>query len=348
SAPSEAESAGPEESSEPEPEIVTITVTAAGDCALGTNQKHTYTNSFDEVYDKKGVDFFFDNVRDIFVNDDFSIVNLECSLTNSTDLQTTYYNYRYGGTYAKKWNHKGKPEYIGVLSGSSIEALTLGNNHNKDYGQEGFDETVELTEDAGIVWACEDVLGRYEVKGIKIGFVSVNARYDGQKRAEKFLKAGIETLREDCDLVLACVHWGNDYWYSITDEQKSIGRHCIDWGADMVIGNHPHVVQGIQLYKGKYICYALGNFSYGCNKNPKDYDCMIVQQTFTFVDGVLEEDADFTVIPCRISSVDSKNNYQPTPATGEKAEAIFKKINDSSSQFGLAFDENGKPYTIEN
>lgn len=60
-----------------------------------------------------------------------------------------------------------------------------------------------------------------------------------------------------------------------------LGRKCVDWGADLVLGSHPHVLQGIELYQGKFIVYSLANFCFGGNRNPKDKDTMIFQQQFT-------------------------------------------------------------------
>ena len=334
-------------SSEPAPSepdtVISVTISAAGDCALCRNQKQTFSNSFDEAYEKNGPSYFLKNVADIFSSDDFTIVNLECSLTNSDDIQTTYYNYKYGQWRDKLWNHRGKPEYVQILTSGGVEGVSMGNNHNMDYGQSGFDETVDVVENAGISWACDEALGYYTVNGIKIGFVSVNEHYDGQERAESFLRSGIATLRASCDLVLACVHWGDDYVYETDGVQMSVGRHCIDWGADMVIGNHPHVIHGAEKYKGKYIFYALGNFCYGCRKIPEDKDCLIVQQTFTFINGQLQLDDNVTLLPCFYCGEQSLNNVQPVLAEGDEKQRIINKVNAASVQFGLSFDENGRP-----
>ena len=107
------------------------------------------------------------------------------------------------------------------------------------------------------------------------------------------------------------------------------------------VGHHPHVLQGIEEYQGKYIVYSLGNFCFGANKNPADKDCMIFQQTFTFADGVKQEDKDIRVIPCSISSVKERNDFKPTPATGDEAQRIMDRINEFSAGFGLAFDAEG-------
>ena len=180
------------------------------------------------------------------------------------------------------------------------------------------------------------------LEGIRIGFVSVNEVSQGWA-VEKYLEQGIASLQDqEVDLIIACCHWGVEREYFPENYQQSLGKKCIDWGADLVIGHHPHVLQGIEEYNGKYIVYSLGNFCFGANKNPADKDCMIFQQTFTFVDGVKQEDKDIRVIPCSISSVKERNHFKPTPATGDEAQRIMDRINEFSAGFGLSFDAEGR------
>lgn len=120
-----------------------------------------------------------------------------------------------------------------------------------------------------------------------------------------------------------------------------MGHWCIDQGYDLVLGCHPHVLQGIECYKGKYIVYSMGNFCYGGNKNPSDKDSMIFQQTFTFLDGVLQEETSIRAIPCRLSSVTNRNDYCPAILYGEEAEAWAARFNEYSEEFGLTFDAEG-------
>ena len=148
--------------------------------------------------------------------------------------------------------------------------------------------------------------------------------------------------------MIACMHWGGDAVYVLEKEQYEIGHWLIDTGYDLVLGCHPHVIQGIECYNGKYIVYSMGNFCYGGHGNPSDKDSMIVQQTFTFIDGVLQADTTFRVIPCTLSSITWWNDYRPTLLTGEKKEAWLKKLNGFSEEFGLTFDEEGYPMENSN
>ena len=324
----------PPETQEAEPLIQTVTLTATGDCTLGATQTHGYAGSFHEYYDKYGQDYFFDDVRDIFEKDDFTLVNLECVLTESTDR------------VEKTWNLKGKPEYVGIMTGSSVEGCSLGNNHTLDYGPQSLTDTENVLDQAGIVYGYNEHVATYTTEsGIVIGIVSANLLAQTQERAN-YIRDGIKKLREEgADLVIACCHWGIEGDHYPNDYQKTTAHQIIDWGADAVIGNHPHVLQGVELYEGKMICYSLGNFCFGGNRNPQVKDTAIFQQTFTFVDGELQNNISAKMIPCTISSTNSVNDFQPTVASGERKATIIEELNEYSKPYSeLQLDAEGMLY----
>lgn len=317
------------------PEEITVTISAAGDVTLGNYYGQDYSWSFRQMWDEEqNAAYFFENVYDIFSSDDMTIVNLEGPLTRAEER-------RENQTYCIS----GEPEYVEILTAGSVEAVSMANNHRLDYFEQGSKDTVDAVKDAGIVYAYDNNLGIYETKGIRIGFVSVNEVGQGAG-VEKYLKEGFALLREEgVDLILANCHWGIERENYPEEYQQSLGKKCIDWGADLVIGHHPHVIQGIEEYKGKYIIYSLGNFCFGANRNPADKDCIIFQQTFTFVDGELQGGTEARVIPCSVSSVSNRNDYKPTPAEGSEAQRILDRVNDYSTPFGVQFDEEG--YVIQ-
>lgn len=300
---------------------------------MGNYLGQDYSYSFRQVYDQKqDQSYFFENVYDIFSGDDMTLVNLEGPLTTATEGRTEQ-------TYCIS----GDPSYAGILTAGSVEAVSFANNHRYDYLEQGVRDTVEALQAEGIVYAYDNVYAMYETKGIRIGYVSVNEVGQGAG-VEKYLKEGIASLKEaGADIVLTCCHWGIEREYYPEDYQKVLGRSCIDWGADLVIGCHPHVLQGIEEYQGKYIVYSLGNFCFGANRNPQDKDCIIFQQTFTFTDGQRQEDSQVRVIPCSVSSVPNINDYRPTPAQGAEAERIMQRLNEYSADFGVQFDADGCP-----
>lgn len=167
-----------------QPQMSTIVITATGDCTLGNNQEQSYDGSFNSYYDSKGQDYFFGGVRDIFEADDMTLINLECVLSDATER------------VEKRWNLKGKPSYIGIMTGSSIEACSLGNNHTYDYGQQGLDDTRNVLDNAGIVYGFNDHTGIYETAdGTRIGIVSVSLLSQNGDR-EAYIQNGIAQLRE--------------------------------------------------------------------------------------------------------------------------------------------------------
>lgn len=319
----------------PTPVVVEFTISAAGDFTLGRTQKHEYKGSFDEYYDVNGPDYFLKNVDDIFLEDDLTIINLECVLTDSTNIRKT-----------KEWNMKGRPEYTLMLKNASVEAVSLGNNHIMDYQWDGANDTFKNVTENGMVYAISspwgDKYGMFESpEGIKVGFVSVNEYYDGNG-VYKWLEEGYNELREaGADIMIACMHWGGDVVYELEPEQYEMGHWLVDYGYDLVLGCHPHVIQGIEYYNGAYIVYSMGSFCYGGSNYLSDMDSMIIQQTFTFVDGVLQEDSVFCAIPCSLSSVTWRNDFCPRVLDGDEAAAWINKLNGLSEEFDLSFDKDG-------
>ena len=177
-----------------------------------------------------------------------------------------------------------------------------------------------------------------DVKGIKIGLIGIYELYDHLDR-EQQLKDNIEKVKADgAQLIVVIFHWGNETETVPDSNQTTLGRMAIDLGADLVCGHHPHVLQGIETYRGKNIVYSLGNFCFGGNSSPSDMDTMIYQQTFTIdADGVKNDNVT-NIIPCSISSAayDGYNNYQPTPAESDEATRILDKINERSSWISTA------------
>lgn len=314
-----------------EPVVTTVTITATGDCTLGSTQYHEYGGSFHQYYDFYGEAYFFENYREVFEEDDVTLINLECVFSNS--------NNRVEKTYSLK----GKPEYTGILTSSSIEACSLGNNHSRDYGPESLIDTQYALEEAGVAYAYNDIVAYYTTdEGMVVAIVSASVTASTISN-DVYLKEGVAEAKEQgADLVIACCHWGIEGDHYPTDYQQQLGHTLIDAGADLVIGNHPHVLQGIEEYNGKIICYSLGNFSFGANRNPEDKNTAVFQQTFTFVDGELQNDITAKIIPSRLSSHDGYNDFQPIIAEGNQAISIIEKMNQYSKSYsGVSFDEEG-------
>ena len=305
---------------------VSLTLSVVGDCTLGTDETFDYDTSLNAYYENYGADYFLQNVKDIFSADDLTIANFEGTLTDSDERED------------KTFAFKAPASYASILTGGSVEAVNTANNHSHDYGEESFDDTLAALDDAGIVHFGYDETAVMDVKGIKVGLVGIYELYDHLER-EQQLKDNIAKVKADgAQLIVAIFHWGNETETVPDSNQTTLGRIAIDEGADLVCGHHPHVLQGIETYKGKNIVYSLGNFCFGGNSSPSDMDTMIYQQTFTIdADGVKKDNVT-NIIPCSISSAayDGYNNYQPTPAEGDEATRILGKINERSSWISTA------------
>ena len=171
-----------------------------------------------------------------------------------------------------------------------------------------------------------------DVNGVKVGLTGIYelAEHLGKKQQ---VKENIAALKEaGAELIIVNFHWGIELEYVPNETQKKLAHLAIDEGADLVIGHHPHVLQGIEKYKGKYIAYSLGNFCFGGNSNPQDKDTIIFQQTFTIEDGKLKEDDNINIIPCSVSSKSNINDYCPTPLEGDEKQRVLDKIEEYSGQ----------------
>ena len=305
---------------------VSLTLSVVGDCTLGTDETFDYDTSLNAYYENYGADYFLQNVKDIFSADDLTIANFEGTLTDSDERED------------KTFAFKAPASYASILTGGSVEAVNTANNHSHDYGDQSFDDTLAALDDAGIVHFGYDETAVMDVKGIKVGLVGIYELYDHLER-EQQLKDNIAKVKADgAQLIVVIFHWGNETETVPDSNQTTLGRIAIDEGADLVCGHHPHVLQGIETYKGRNIVYSLGNFCFGGNSSPSDMDTMIYQQTFTIdADGVKKDNVT-NIIPCSISSAayDGYNNYQPTPAEGDEATRILGKINERSSWISTA------------
>lgn len=302
-----------------EKDPVSLTISVVGDCTLGTDETFDYDTSLNAYYDNNGKDYFFQNVKSIFAADDLTIANFEGTLTDSDARED------------KTFAFKAPAEYAQILTSGSIEAVNTANNHSHDYGDQSYTDTLTALDNEGITHFGYDDTAVMDIKGVKVGLVGIYELNDHLGR-EQQLKDNIAKVKTDgAELVIVIFHWGNETETVPDTNQMTLGRLAIDEGADLVCGHHPHVLQGIETYKGKNIVYSLGNFCFGGNSSPSDMDTMIFQQTFTITSDGVQADNVTNIIPCSISSADGYNNYQPTPATGDEATRIKSKIDERSA-----------------
>lgn len=292
----------------------TYTLTFVGDCTLGTMPEWmSYTGCFTQIV-KQNYDHPFNNVRSYFENDDCTFINLEGVFANE------------GKAEDKQFTFRGPTDYINILTGSSVEVANLSNNHTFDFGQAGYNSTVQILKENGVRYIPRSGTSLYTTpSGLTIGMYGVYFNLD-----EKDMKADIAMLRAaGADIIVAAAHWGIEREYIQNSYQTSMAHKLIDAGVDIVWGHHPHVLQPIEIYKNGIIYYSLGNFSFGGNHNPSDKDTAILQQhIIQHADGTITLGT-LNVIPCRLSSATNKNDFQPTPydKNDEGYARVLRKLN---------------------
>lgn len=305
---------------EPPVEPTRITVTFAGDCTLGTEESFDYASSFTGVYDAEGPDYFFAGVKDVFEQDDLTVTNCEGVLTEATTRED------------KEYAYKGDPSYAGIFSRSSVEAVSVSNNHIYDYGWGSRGDTLDALADAGVTAFGDEIVSYREVKGVKIALIGANMLSAGLGIKDQVTSSVFAAQESGAQIIIVFMHWGTMSEYDPGNDQIEVAHSAIDAGATIVVGSHQHVLQGYEKYNGRYIVYGLGNFCYGGSRSLFDPDCYIFQQTFTMGEGGVEADDAVRVIPCLISSDRERNNYQPMIAEGADKERIEGKIADSSAE----------------
>lgn len=331
---------------EPQPETqetlevqeTTITISAAGDCTLGTDEGFNYKRSFKGKYDAvQDPAYFFQNVQLVFAQDDLTIVNMEGTLTEETTREP------------KQFAFKGDAEYAKILTAGAVEAANLANNHSFDYGKKSYEDTITALEAEGISSFGYERTAVMDIKGVKVGLAGVYELAEHIDCKQDLLD-NIASLKEQgAQIIIVSFHWGQEKENVPSDVQVELAHAAVDNGADLVLGHHPHVLQGIEEYKGKNIVYSLGNFCFGGNSAPSDMDTMIFQQTFIVKDGKLQEDNVTNILPCKISSAyeEGYNNYQPILAEGEQKEKIFERLSEYSQKAQEAGDRLAQKNVVQ-
>ena len=284
----------------------------------------------ERFYEENGYEYFFANVKNIFEQDDLTVVNFEGTLTDVDSSERL----------DKQYAFKADPSYVKILSTSGVDAANMANNHSEDYGEQSYTDTLQYLSEAGITTFGYSDSKVVDVKGVKVGLVGILELFEEKDCQYKMIEQIDAVKAQGAQVVVVTMHWGEEAQYYYDQDQYDLGRIAIDHGADLVIGHHPHRVQAIETYKGKNIVYSLGNFCFGGNYEPSDMDSFIYQQTFTVNGGELVADNVTNLIPISISSASSYNNYQPTPYEDpDEIARIIAKIKDLTVEPGIPLTE---------
>lgn len=301
---------------EPAEALTPVSVSAVGDCILATGYGFGYANTFEDYMDRVDGDFsyFFAGVYDILSADDLTIANAENVFTTANGRA----NKAHQGNEAF-W-FKSDPSYAQIYAAGSVEAVSTANNHSHDYGEEGYQQSLEALADAGITTFGYDQTASCEVRGTTFALLSFNVwgplEYgtDLEEMKTQVYEAVMDA-REWADIIVTSFHWGVEQDTTANDDQIELAHYAVDCGADLVLGAHPHVLQEVEIYNGAVIAYSLGNFVYGGAQRPAR-DTMILSTTF-YVDagtGALAFSR-HEEIPVYVYGPDTeRNDYQPVLA----------------------------------
>ena len=295
-----------------------VLISLAGDCILGSDQPlFNAKDSFVGVLKAQSNDYSYPLAlaQDLFGADDFTLVNLECMLTDKASaINSSLYT-----------NFRGPASYVNILTQGSVEGVSMSNNHALDFGQTGLLDCQKNLDAAGVKWAYNQTYFTFEKENIKFAVFSFRRYY--MEVYYTWLEQEIARIKaeEGVDFVIVCLHHGEEYAEKHNDyDQTRFAHHAIDYGADLVVGTHPHVLQGIEIYKNRLIFYSLGNFSFGGNNKPFEASipAAVMQVKLTFGGEALSS-SQLTIYPFHTTGTTPYSNYQPTPVTGSDAQEVM-------------------------
>lgn len=316
--------AGSAVAGDPTPAADEFTIAAVGDLMLG-NRTEPFLKKF-------GPDYPFLEVKPFFEKADVIVGNLESPIsTRGTAVENKKFTLR-AGLIATK-----------ALVAAGIRVVTLANNHSMDFGPLALQDTLEQLDENNILYSgagmdLEDARAPalLKVKGKTLAFLSYSLTFPLEFFASasrpgtapgyrEFVKADIEKARTLADFVVVSFHWGAELMLAAKDYQIALGRESIDWGADLVLGHHPHVLQEIELYKDKLIAYSLGNFVFGSESNRTNTSMILL---LTFQGKSLVK---VTAVPLDVNNYRVK--YQPKVLKGKAANDVLESVNTASERF---------------
>lgn len=282
-----------------------IAVSFTGDMLLASLHGKRAAGNFLDYAAKQEPEYFLQHVRPIFEADDFTVVNLENVLTdrNLTPKEKA--------TDPAYW-FRAPAATTDILTSSGVEAVSLANNHTGDYGTAGYKDTVKAVSAAGLEYGGNDRTFYLEKNGYRVAVICHGLWTEGQ--AGTIIRR-LKAAEKDSDFQVVFYHGGAEGVHTPEAWRVRASRRLIDNGADLVLGNHPHVLQPREVYKGKEIVYSLGNFCFGGSRGPENRT--IIYQLILRVESGELVSAASELIPCYVHTGGRVNNYCPAPIEDE-------------------------------
>ncbi|MBC8079899.1 MAG: CapA family protein [Gorillibacterium sp.] len=306
-----------------------VQMTFVGDILLGS--------TVESLLASNGYDYPYKQVLSYLQRPDLTIADLETSITT-------------GGTkQVKEYVFRSSPLVLPAFQAAGFDLVNLANNHSMDYGPDGLLDTFTHLEKQGIPYVgagrnTEEAFSPVilEKKGMKIAFLGFTRVIPEQSWKAGVSSPGladtynytvpveaIQKAAKQADLVVVISHWGVERNDLPEAYQKDLAKRYIDAGADLIVASHPHVLQGFESYKGKWIAYSLGNFIFTTNNIPKTWDSMILEASCT-KDG----DCALNAVPVLTKAA------QPKVMLPEAATQLFHRL--SVASFGVKLLDNGQ------
>jgi len=313
-----------------------ITINAVGDIMLA--------GKWTAVLKSKGFDYPFAGVTPELSGADINLANLESPIASS------------GSEFSgKQFRFRADPAVARAIRKAGFNLVTLANNHSMDFGGEALAETLRHLDSAGIAWIGAGAnldearkMALYTIKGKRVAFLGYSLThpiefYAGKNRPgttpgyEKLVTADVTSARRQADYVVVSFHWGKEASDTIQDYQRNAAHKAIDAGADVIIGHHPHVLQGIELYRNGIIFYSLGNFTFASKSTIADVSAIIRLKL---------DDKRRTAEILPLDVLHSRVGFQPKLLSGSKGDAVIKKLTELSQPFKTEIQNKDGKYSI--
>lgn len=295
------------ESDAPETEAVVdddtfkIKLSFAGDMLLASFKDETKYGNFNQYVQNNPPTYFLEKVKHIFEADDFTIANLENVFTDK-DLEIVEKD------HDPAYWYKSKTSNVEILTSSGVEGVSLANNHVNDYGEEGYNDTLQTVKDAGLHYGTANETMYLEKNGFRIAVICTGL---WSKYQAEYVNSRVNAAKENSDYTIVFFHGGTELIHEPEEWKIEACRKIADNGADLIVGGHPHVLQPMENYNGTDIIYSIGNFCFGDAYRPENRT--VIYQTELTVDKetLTLSEVDSEIIPCYLYTGD-RNNYQPS------------------------------------
>ena len=301
------------------------------------------TAYFKNYIDSKGVDYMWEDVRELIKSADYSIFNLETSVSlRGKDTKPSGYGFR------------SEPSTLEGLKNAGIDMVSLANNHVMDYGRDAFSDTITSLNEYGIkhIGAGENLRDASkviyeEINGVKVGFLAASEilGYESNKATDEKsgvyylnrkdlsdIKLIIKNAKNECDVLILVAHWDREYYDEPKSETVNMAHELIDSGVDIIIGHHPHVLQGIEYYNDGIIYYSTGNFNF-LIRNENASQSALFEIEFNKKEILSSKVYPIKINGCKANLLEKNSDTYKT---------IINNLNKRSSRFNMSIKDDGE------